>query len=143
MTTCRGSRVNYDKFIEQVQRRAGFGSSGEAVAATGATLDVLGRCIFGSTAHELAEQLPSQLALFLGQPQTGERLGVREFYKRVSDQEGVDVLDACLHVGAVFSVMREAVPRRTIEKIREQLPDEYDPLFETGGEDASSQPSSR
>ncbi len=130
--------MNYDEFIERVQRRAGFGSSGEAVAATRATLDMLGRCIFGHTAHDLAAHLPSQLTLFLEQAQTSEQLGVREFYQRVGDQEGVDVLDACLHVRAVFSVMREIVPRRTLEKVQAQLPDEYDPLFQTSGDSTPS-----
>ena len=121
--------MKYDEFIEQVRQRAGFGSSGEAIAATRATLDVLGQRLFGNLAQDLAAQLPAGLALFLGQAHTGEQFDVREFFKRVGDQQGVDVLDAVVHARAVMAVVCEAVSPDTIEQIRAQLPRQFAPLF--------------
>jgi uncharacterized protein (DUF2267 family) len=50
--------MTYDEFIGQVHHRARLGTTGDAVRATRATLEVLGERLFGGEAKDLAAQLP-------------------------------------------------------------------------------------
>jgi uncharacterized protein (DUF2267 family) len=126
--------MQYHEFIGQVQHRARLGSTGEAVRATHATLEVLGQRLFGGQANKLASQLPSEVGHYLTEGQVSETFGVEEFFVRVSERENVDLPDAVHHARAVVSVVQEAVTPGEIDKVRAQLPDEYDPLFESGSE---------
>ena len=54
--------MKYDEFIGQVQHRAGLGSHTEAECATRATLETLAERLAGGEAHDLAAQLPPELA---------------------------------------------------------------------------------
>ncbi len=130
--------MKYDEFINQVQSQARLSSSGEAVSATRATLEVLGQRLFGDEAKNLAAQLPSEISYYLLQPEINESFGVDEFFNRVSEREGVDLPDAVHHARVVISVLQEAVSPGEIEDVRAQLPDEFDPLFEAGSEGTMS-----
>lgn len=126
--------MNYDEFIGQVQARARLGSTGEAVRATRATLAVLGQRLFGGEVEDLAAQLPSEVGYYLQQTEASESFGLNEFFRRVSEHEGVDLPDAVHHARVVISVVQEAVTPSEVKDIRAQLPDEFDPLFEAGSE---------
>ncbi|HEY3298780.1 MAG TPA: DUF2267 domain-containing protein [Armatimonadota bacterium] len=128
--------MQYDQFIGQVQHRARLASSGEAVRATRATLLTLGERLFGGEAWNLAAQLPEEIKEFLEGGGAGESFDLPEFYARVSDKEGVDLRQAVFHARAVVSVLRDAVSQTEIQHALDQLPKEYNALFESvPGED--------
>lgn len=126
--------MQYHEFIGRVQNRARLGTTGEAVRATRATLEVLGERLHHGEAAHLASQLPEEVAVFLRDDQSDEAFGVEEFFERVGMKEKVDVPDAVHHARAVISVVQEAVTKGQIKDVRSQLPEEYDPLFESGSE---------
>lgn len=122
--------MQYDQFIGQVQHRARLASSGEAVRATRATLEVLAQRLYGGESSNLAAQLPEEIKNFLECEGAGERFDLAEFYRRVSYIEGADLSDSIFHARAVMSVLRDAVSQTEIEKALAQLPDQFDQLFE-------------
>jgi uncharacterized protein (DUF2267 family) len=126
--------MTYDEFVGQVQSRARLGSTGEAVRATRATLEVLGQRLFGGEAKDLAAQLPQEIGYYLRQDGQSERFGLDEFFARVSEREGVDLPVAVHHARAVISVVSDAASQGEIDDVRNQLPAEYDALFESGSE---------
>jgi uncharacterized protein (DUF2267 family) len=128
--------MHTDQFIGLVQSRARLPSIGEALRAISATFQVLGQRLYGGEAGDLAAQLPSELGHYLleGQAHGSESFDLDEFFQRVSVLEGSDLPDAIFHARAVISVLQEAVSRGEIDDVRAQLPEEYDPLFESGPE---------
>ena len=126
--------MQYDEFIGQVQHRARLASTGEAVAATRATLETLAQRLAGGAADNLAVQLPQEIGLYLQGPLApiGERLSLDDFFMLVSAREGADLPQAAHHARAVIEVLGEAVTPGEIQKVRAQLPEEYDRLFDSG-----------
>ena len=125
--------MKHDEFIGQVQHRARLRSRGDAERATWATLQTLGERLAGGEAKDFASQLPPVLAKYAlsGQAGAGEHFSVDEFFRRVSDREGVDLPKAVFHACVVISVLQEALSQGEIDDIRAQLPPEYDRLFES------------
>ncbi|HHX45155.1 MAG TPA: DUF2267 domain-containing protein [Chloroflexi bacterium] len=127
--------MNFDEFIGQVQSRGRMASQDEALKATRATLGVLGQRLAGGEASDLAAQLPEEIARFLhSDGGTGERFDLDEFFRRVSEREGVDLPVSVHHARAVISVLQEAVSRGEMQDVRAQLPEDFAPLFEAGSE---------
>ena len=123
--------MNYNDFIGKVQNLSRLGTTGEAVRATRATLKVFGKRLFGGEAKDLAAQLPEEIGLYLQQDGPKSAFGVQEFYKRVSKEAGIDLPEAVHHARSVMAVVQEAVSGGEMQDVRQQLPDEYDDLFET------------
>jgi uncharacterized protein (DUF2267 family) len=126
--------MHYDEFIGRVQNRARLASSGEAVRAIRATLEVLGERLFGGEAQDLAAQLPREIAHYLTADGGSESFGLQEFFRRVSEREQVELPDAIHHARAVISVVRDAVSEGEMQDVLAQLPEEYNALFESGSE---------
>ena len=128
--------MRYDEFIGQVQHRAGLGSHAEAERATRATLETLAERLAGGEAHDLAAQLPPELALYLQSPDAGigAKLTLDEFFVLVSEREGVDLPDATLHARVVIGVLTEAVSLGEIQDVRVQLPAAFAQLFNVANE---------
>ncbi len=126
--------MQYDEFIGRVQNRARLGTTGEAVRATRATLEVLGQRLFGGEAKDLAAQLPREVAIYLEAEARSESFGLQEFFRRVSEREQVELPDGIHHARAVISVVRDAVTEGELEDVMAQLPEEYRALFESGSE---------
>ncbi len=126
--------MKYDEFIAEVRRRASLGSREEAEAATRATLRTLAERLAGGEPHDLASQLPAELAGYVRYEgeQKSDPFSLEEFYRRVADKEGVDVADAARHARVVMEVLREAVTPGELGDVRSQLPEEYAPLFGEG-----------
>ncbi len=124
--------MKYDEFVGQVQHRAQLGSSGDAVGAIRATLQTLGERLFGGEAADLAAQLPREIGVYLELGGKKETFSIDEFFRRVTEREGVDRPDAVYHARVVMEVIGEAVTKGEMDDVRAQLPDEYDPLFESG-----------
>lgn len=123
-------------FLGQVQHRARLASVDEALRATRATLETLGERLAGGEPENLGAQLPQGLKDLLSAPGLAvpEKFDADEFYKRVSEREGEDLPAAVFHARAVVDVLRDAVAPGTIDKVRDQLPADYQPLFESGSE---------
>ncbi len=122
--------MKYHEFLGQVQHRARLADLDAATRATRCTLETLGQRLFGGEAHNLAAQLPPEIGLHLDASLVSRSFGLDEFYLQVSLCEGVDLATAMYHVRAVFETLREAVSPGALDKALDQLPDEYDRLFE-------------
>ncbi len=128
--------MKYDEFIAQVRHRAGLGSHAEAERATRATLETLAERLAGGEAHDLASQLPPELARSLEAPDAGigAKLTLDEFFELVSEREGVDLPDATFHARVVIGVLTEAVSLGEIQDVRVQLPAAFAQLFNVANE---------
>lgn len=129
--------MQHDEFIGHVQHRARLSSRGEAEKATKATLQTLAERLAGGAAENLASELPQHVADYLvghHDMEVAEEMTLDEFFQRVSEREGVDLPKSIHHARAVIDVLQEAVSPGQIQNIRAQLPDEWDPLFESGSE---------
>lgn len=129
--------MQHDEFIGRVQNKARLGSRGDAERATQATLQTLAERLAGGAAENLASELPPHLAGYVmlgGETEDPEPMTIDEFFQTVSEREGVDLPKSVHHVRAVLDVLGEAISDGQMRKIRAQLPDEWDPLFESGSE---------
>lgn len=127
--------MKYHEFIAEVRRRASLGSDEEAEEAARATLGTLAERLAGGEPHDLASQLPEELAGYVryeGEQQS-DPFSLEEFYRRVAQKEGTEVADASRHARVVMEVVREAVTPGELDDVRSQLPAEYGPLFGEGG----------
>jgi len=123
--------LKYDEFLGQVQHRAGLGSHAEAERATRATLETLAERLAGGEAHDLASQLPAELARSLEAPDAGigAKLTLDEFFELVSERERADLPTATFHTRVVIGVLTEAVSQGEIQDVRVQLPAAFAQLF--------------
>ncbi len=127
--------MQFDEFIGQVQHRARLAATDEAIRTTRATLQTLAERLYGGEADDLAAQLPQEIGRYLQEVESrGNRFSLDEFFRRVSEREGVDLPIAVHHARAVISVLSEAVTPGELQDVRAQLPSEFDPLFEAGSE---------
>ncbi len=126
--------MQHDEFIGQVQARARLASRGDAERATRATLETLAERISQGAAENLAAQLPREIGEHLrrrSEP-AAERLSLDEFFTRVCEREGVDRPEAVFHARVVLEVVDQATSGSLLDKVRHQLPDEFDRLFTAG-----------
>src|SRR5260370_25982554 len=128
--------MRYDEFLGHVQHRAGLSSRAEAERATHATLETLAERLVGGEAHDLASQLPPELARYLELPDAGiaAKLTLDEFFEVVSEREGVDLSAAAFHARVVIGVLTEAVSIGEIQDVRVQLPAAFAQLFNVENE---------
>lgn len=122
--------MNYKEFVGAVQHRLEFGTFGEAVRATRATLTTLGERLEEGEATDLASPLPMEIDRFLEEAESGQRFTYEEFLDRVARREGVDRPEANYHAQQVVALLDEVVPAGNLVKVRDQLPEEYEQLFE-------------
>jgi uncharacterized protein (DUF2267 family) len=126
--------MQFHEFLGQVQSRARLSSLGDAETATRATFETLRERLAGGEPKDVASQLPDEIGKYFDAPQSGEadRFDVKEFYRRVSQRAGVQESDAVFQARAVFEVFQEAVTPGLVSDVREQLTDDFQPLFEAG-----------
>ncbi|MFP4345546.1 MAG: DUF2267 domain-containing protein [Anaerolineales bacterium] len=126
--------MNYDEFVGRVQHRARLGTTGETIRAIHATFKALGKRLHGGEADHLAAQLPPELGAYLTDAGESETYDLDGFFARVSQYEGLgeDLPDSVHHARAVISVLQEAISAGEMNHVREQLPEDYAPLFEAG-----------
>ncbi len=67
---------------------------------------------------------------YLTEADHGQRFDYQEFLERVAEREGVDRADANYHAQQLLAVVADVVPPGNIEKAHNQLPEEFDGLFE-------------
>ena len=128
--------MRYDEFIGHVQHRARLISRAEAERATRATLETLAERLVGGEAHDLAAQLPPEIARNLQLPDAGigAKLTLDEFFELVSEREGVDLEDSTFHARVVIGLLTEAVSMGEIKDVRVQLPAAFAQLFNVENE---------
>src|ERR687886_471046 len=121
----REEKVKYDEFIKEVQTRGHMQSYQEAQKAAHATLQTLAERLAGGEPHDLASQLPPQLAEHLRYEgeHTSEPFSLEEFFERVNErEEGVDLARAVYHARVVMEILAEAVSEGEMERVRSQFP---------------------
>ena len=126
--------MQHDEFIGEVQARARLSSRGDAARATRAVLETLGERLAGGQPHNLAAQLPEEIGRHLEGRRGVDKLSLDQFFEKVSERTGADLPDAIHQARAVIAVVGEAASQGEMDKVRQQLPEEYAPLFESGSE---------
>ncbi len=122
--------MDYERFIAEVQRRAGPISRDEAEMVTGAYLETLRECLSGDLPGSLAACLPNELAYSLEGEGGGEEYPVWEFHQRLAQRAGIAPEHAARYARHLGSVLGDAVPEDELEAAREELPPEYWELAE-------------
>lgn len=122
--------MNYNEFVGAIQHRLELAHPGQAVRATRAVLTTLGERLHEGEATDLASPLPMEIDRFLNDADSGQRFDYDEFLTRVSERGHVDRSTANRHAQVVLAVVADVVPPGNIEKARNQLPDDFEGLFE-------------
>lgn len=125
--------MDYSEFIGQVQHRLELGKQGKTVRAIRATLTTLGERLQEGEATDLAGPLPMEIDWYLENADSGQRFDYDEFVARVADRAYVERDEANFYAQAIVSLLAEVVPGGEFQQVRQQLPEEYDPLFELVG----------
>ncbi|CAM3193828.1 DUF2267 domain-containing protein [Saccharomonospora xinjiangensis] len=129
--------MDHDHFIGQVQARAQLASRGEAEGLTRATLETLGERIPEQLAAHLADQLPTEIGenlrrtVTMGGAGSGERFGLDEFVRRVSERGHLPEPNAVYGSRVVLEVTGEAT-QGVLGKVRDSLPVDLRPLVDSG-----------
>lgn len=129
--------MKHDQFIGQVQARAQLASRGDAERATRATLETLGERVPEAVALNMASQLPSEIGehlrrtAVLGGAGSGERFGLDEFAVRAAARGGAAEPDALFRARVVLELIGDST-HGVLEKIRDSLPGELQPLITSG-----------
>ena len=122
--------MNYDDFMGQVQHRLELAKTSEAVRATRVVLTTLGERLQAGEAEDLASPLPMEIDRFLTEAESGQRFSFEEFVDRVAERGGEDRPEAIYHAKVVVGLLAEVVPEGEMTQVRDQLPDDYEALFE-------------
>ena len=121
--------MRHDEFVARVRELAELENNEEAERAILMTFETLRERLAGSEPNNLADQLPEEIAEPLRGEGGRDNFSLAEFYRRVSEKEGVEEPEAIRHARAVATVLEEAVTTGEMEHIREQLKPEYTELF--------------
>lgn len=120
--------MNHDEFVGHVQHLAHLPSRGDAELIIRATFETLGERLQSESAEHVAAQLPPELGRHLKNHRF-EHLSLREFNARVAEREHHDVEKASFHARCVLETVRAAISPGAVQKIRKQLPEEFQPLL--------------
>jgi uncharacterized protein (DUF2267 family) len=72
---------------------------------------------------------------YLESAESGQRFDFDEFVDRVGERANADDQDALFYSQAIMSLVAELVPGGEMQQVRDQLPDDYDPLWDLVGEE--------
>jgi len=126
--------MDYSQFIGQVQHRLELGTQGKTVRAIRATLTTVGERLQEGEAQDLAGPLPMEIDWYLESADSGQRFDFDEFVDRVGERASADDQDALFYAQAIMSLVAELVPEGELQQVRDQLPADYDPLWDLVGE---------
>ncbi|MBW3603485.1 MAG: DUF2267 domain-containing protein [Actinobacteria bacterium] len=124
-----------DEFVDRVHERLGNVDREQARRSTIVTLRVLGEALSADEAHDLAAQLPRELADTVRE--SAEQTTIYDhdtFLVRVAELAGIDDGSSEVHARAVVGVLREAVTGGEFVTMSLDLPDALDGLL-AGGRD--------
>lgn len=126
--------MQYSEILNSVKAEAGINDDAQAEKAIQATLETLKKRIIGDEASNLAAQLPEEIGQYLRgrEGENGEHFSLEEFYQKVAETESVDQSAASAHVRGVFSALSAAVSSGEMDKIKNDLSEDYGELFAVG-----------
>jgi len=122
--------MNYKTFMGQAQHRLELDELGPAVRVTRAVLTTLGERIDPGEATDLASPLPMEVDRYLTEGATRETFSFDEFLDRVGERAGVERSAANYYAQTIIGLVSEVVPPGNIEKVRNQLPEAFEPIFQ-------------
>lgn len=129
--------MQYDAFLGAVQHRLELPTEGDAATATRVVLETLGERLGDGEASDLASQLPDEIGRHLAELTGGHQFSYQEFVDRIAERADVDEPDAHFYAQAVVALVGECVQGGEMGQVRTQLPDDYEPLFEFVGREAT------
>jgi uncharacterized protein (DUF2267 family) len=124
-----------NEFLNAVQQRTGLESRDQAYTITSAVLGVFGQRITQGEAENIASQLPTQMDnVLISETPEAEEFSADEFISRVDDRVAT-LSDATAsntehYIRGVMTVLGDAVSGSELEDARNQLPSEFDSLYE-------------
>lgn len=123
--------MQYEDLIRHFERVVpGRLTGARAQRAMIATLATLAECLPSEAAHDLAEQLPSQLKSGLSPAPEQRALTLSEFLATVASREEVSPSEALGHARATIEALTEAETGHELQRVRTQLPPELAPIFQ-------------
>jgi uncharacterized protein (DUF2267 family) len=126
-----GGDMQFDDFINQVQEQTKLSTREEAITVTRAVLETLGERLDRKVRNGVVAQLPDELKDFLlARSDNTDRYELTEFYNRIGVRADLKYQEAAERTWQVFLVLRQAIPEGEIQDILEDLPSEYEELFE-------------
>lgn len=126
--------MDHDDFLSRVQRRARLASPREAERCARAVLEPLAARLTPELRGQLAARLAPGLRDALEDRAEQERFGLCEFFRRVARRDRLELGVAAERARAVVTTLREALPCGLVERLEEQLPQEWGPLLAGEGE---------
>ena len=141
---------SYTSFVGEVQHRIQAPSQAEAVRTTRAVLETLGERVDEGGATDIAGSLPQEIDYLLLRADHGQIFDYDEFIDRVVSRMNYDDLDletkhgkpgqvdradAVFQAKAVVELLTTVVPGGKLANVENQLPPDYDDLFEFVGAD--------
>lgn len=135
--------MDFKDFTGEVQHRIEAGTQGRAVRATRAVLTTLGDRLEGGSASDVASPLPMEIDRFVVEGNHGQRFDYQEFLERVverANNEDIDLdfgksgememADADFASKAITALVVEQLPAGQESHLQDQLPADYEDLFE-------------
>ncbi|EMA42329.1 DUF2267 domain-containing protein [Halobiforma nitratireducens] len=137
--------TSYNDFVGEVQHRVEAGTQAEAVRTIRAVLQTLGERVGEGGATDIAGPLPMEIDRYLLAADHGHTFGFDEFVDRVQAKLNYDDLDleaaygtpgdvdpaeAVYRSQAVIELVSQLVPGGDLANVENQLPAEFDDLFE-------------
>lgn len=137
--------TNFSGFIGEVQHRIDAGNQADAVRTTRAVLTTLGERVVEGGATDIAAPLPMEIDRYLLAAEHGHTYDYDTFIQRVTDRLNYADLDldtgygrpsqiepgeAVYRTKAVIALLTETVPGGKLAHVENQLPEEFDELFE-------------
>jgi len=129
--------MQYDEFIERVQARAQLDSRQDVETLTAITLATLAEPLSREATNLLASQLPKALKDVLlthravpdVHAQTMQTYSLEEFYNRIKSRLSVTFHQGAALAQAVTLVLPDAITSEVMERVKQDLPAEYQVLF--------------
>ncbi|CAI48198.1 DUF2267 family protein [Natronomonas pharaonis DSM 2160] len=137
--------TSFKDFVGEVQHRIEAGEQAEAVRTTRAVLTTLGERVSEGGATDIASPLPKEIDRYLLAADHGQVYDYDTFIQRVTDRLNYDDLEldsghgqpsnidqgeAVYRTKAVVALVSDLVRGGELAHVEEQLPPEFDDLFE-------------
>lgn len=130
--------MQYQRFVDEVQRRGHLASPEASRRAIETTLTRLAERVTPDAADELAAQLPPEIGRFLRNPEhRNQAPSLDQWLATVALREedrtgGAGHASANDHAAAVLTVLRSALSPGMARNIEAQLPQEFRTLWQGG-----------
>lgn len=123
--------MRYDNFLQAVQTRTKLTDNLEASTAVTATLNTLAERLHPDERESIAARLPQDLKNLVTVEGEANEMRLDEFFDRVSQRMGAGKDEARNIADEIISILTEEITAAQRDDIKQKLPEEYRPLFET------------